>query len=386
MPKTAARIAQVPPYLFARMDKVRQDLRTRGVDVISLAIGDPDQPTPSYVVDELYQQAQDPTTHRYPAYEGAPEFRRAMAAWYQTRFGVELDPDREVMALIGSKEGIAHLFWAFVDPGDVVLLPDPAYPVYRTHALMCGARPHFLALLPENGFVPDLDAVPPEVARAAKLMFINYPNNPTGGTVDKAFLERAVAFARQYDVLLCHDAAYVENTYDGYVEFYSLSKPFNMTGWRIAAAVGNGEAVAALGVIKTNTDSGQFTAIQRAGVKALSQDPQTFISHMNRIYQERRDLAVSAFRSLGLQVTPPRGSFYIWLPVPVGFTDEGFCTMLLEKAGVMVTPGSSYGDNGRKFVRVSLTVDTARLREALTRLQDALGGREAMGGSGESAE
>lgn len=387
MPEVARRIASVPPYLFARMDRVRKELEERGVDVISLAIGDPDVPTPSHVVEALCEAARDPATHRYPPYEGTPAFRRAMARRYRERFGVELDPDREVMALIGSKEGIAHLFWAFVDPGDVVLLPDPAYPVYRTHAALCGARIHEMPLLPENDFLPDLDAVPEGVARAAKLMVVNYPNNPTAGVADLEFMRRAVDFARRYDILLCHDAAYVENTYDGFVapsvlqveggrdvaiEFYSLSKPFNMTGWRLAAAVGNAAAVAGLGVIKTNTDSGQFEAVQRAGVKALEEEPDRFIARMNEVYRERRDLVVSTLRGLGLEVTPPRGTFYIWLRVPAGYTDEEFCTRLLEKAGVMVTPGSSYGQTGRSFVRISLTVPTPRLEEAMRRLRQSL--------------
>ncbi|MEW6546315.1 MAG: LL-diaminopimelate aminotransferase [Bacillota bacterium] len=387
MPQVAQRIASIPPYLFARMDKVRKELVARGVDVISLAIGDPDVPTPGYVVDALYQAAQDASTHRYPPYEGLAEFRRAMARRYRDRFGVELDPDREVMTLIGSKEGIAHLFWAFVDPGDVVLLPDPAYPVYRTHAALCGARIHSMPLLPENGFLPDLEAIPEEVARAAKLMFINYPNNPTAGVADLEFMRRAVDFARRYDILLCHDAAYVENTYDGYVapsvlqvdgakdvaiEFYSLSKPFNMTGWRLGAAVGNAEAVAGLGVIKTNTDSGQFAAVQRAGVKALLDNPDHFIASMNEVYRQRRDLVVSTLRDLGFDVRPPRGSFYIWLRVPQGYTDEEFSAHLLEKAGVMVTPGSAYGETGRSFVRISLTVPTSRLEEAMGRLRNSL--------------
>jgi LL-diaminopimelate aminotransferase len=369
------------------MDRVRKELVARGVDVISLAIGDPDLPTPGYVVDALYRAAQDPTTHRYPPYEGTAEFRRAMARRYRERFGVELDPDREVMTLIGSKEGIAHLFWAYVDPGDVVLLPDPAYPVYRTHAAMCGARIHTMPLLPENGFLPDLDAVPAEVARAAKLMFINYPNNPTAGVADLDFMRRAVDFARRYDILLCHDAAYVENTFDGFVapsvlqvegakevaiEFYSLSKPFNMTGWRLAAAVGNAAALAALGVIKTNTDSGQFAAVQRAGVKALEDNPDNFIASMNEVYRQRRDLVVSTLQELGFDITPPRGTFYIWLRVPEGQTDEDFCAHLLEKAGVMVTPGSAYGEVGRSFVRISLSVSTSRLEEAMRRLREAL--------------
>lgn len=389
MPQVAKRIASVPPYLFARMDRVRRELVARGVDVISLAIGDPDLPTPGYVVDALYRAAQDPATHRYPPYEGTAEFRRAMARRYRERFGVDLDPDREVMTLIGSKEGIAHLFWAYVDPGDVVLLPDPAYPVYRTHAALCGARIHAMPLLPENGFLPDLDAIPEEVAREAKLMFINYPNNPTAGVADLDFMRRAVDFARRYDILLCHDAAYIENTYDGFVapsvlqvegakdvalEFYSLSKPFNMTGWRLAAAVGNAAAVAALGVIKTNTDSGQFAAVQRAGVKALEDNPDQFIASMNEVYRQRRDLVVSTLQELGFDVTPPRGTFYIWLRVPAGYTDEEFSTHLLEKAGVMVTPGSAYGDVGRSFVRISLTVPTSRLEEAMRRLREALAG------------
>lgn len=388
MARVSVRIANLAPYVFARMDRVRRELVERGVDVISLAIGDPVDPTPAYVVEALREAAADPATHRYPPYEGTHEFRCAVARRYRERFGVEVDPEREVFALIGSKEGLAHLIWAYIDPGDVAILPDPAYPVYAAHVRMCGGEAHVLPLTPANGFRPPLSSIPSRVAGRAKLLFLNYPHNPTSAVVDLDYFRQAVEFAHLHGVLICHDAAYVENTYDGYrapsvlqvpgakqvaLELYSLSKPFNMTGWRIAAAVGSADAISALARVKTNTDSGQFAAIQHAAAVALTRDPDGFIQHMNSVYRERRDLVVSALRAMGLNAPCPSGGLYVWLPVPEGLTDEQFAATLLEKAGVLVTPGSTYGQFGQGFVRISLTVPTHRIRQAMERMADVLG-------------
>lgn len=381
----ARRLDTIPPYLFAELERKRESLRSRGVDVIDLGIGDPDLPTPPHVVEALARAAADPATHRYPSYSGNPEFREAAARWFAGRFGVEVDPAGEVLALIGSKEGLAHLVWAFVDPGDVVLVPDPAYPVYRVHTLMTGGEPYDLPLLPERGFLPDLDAVPAEVARRAKLLFLNYPNNPTGAVADLAFFEQAVAFARRHDILICHDAAYTELTYDGYVapsilevpgarevavEFHSLSKPFNMTGWRIGFAVGNAGALRALARVKTNTDSGPFTAVQRAAAAALLETPASWRAQLLETYRRRRDLMVAALQDAGLPgLEPPRGSLYIWAPVPAGYTSGGFAELVLEQTGVVVPPGAAYGRCGEGFYRISLTSPDDRLAEAARRLR-----------------
>lgn len=379
----AKRIDTVPPYLFAEIDRKREEAVARGVDVIDLGIGDPDQPTPDHVVERLAREAKNPAWHRYPSYVGALDFRKAAAAWLGRRFGVEVDPRGEVMTLIGSKEGIAHILWAYVDPGDVALIPDPGYPVYKTHTLLAGGRPYLMPLRPENGFLPDLDAIPTDVADRAKILFLNYPNNPTAAVADLAFFEKAVAFCRRHDILLCHDAAYTEITYDGYVapsilqvpgakdvavEFHSLSKPFNMTGWRLGFAAGNRDAVGGLGIIKTNTDSGQFTAIQYAGISALEETPPEFARRMTEIYTRRRDRVVTALGKIGIAVEKPKGAFYVWAPVPAGYTSAGFTAALLERAGVIVAPGNGYGENGEGFFRISLTTPDDRLEEAVARI------------------
>lgn len=385
MPAPAQRIAHVPPYLFAEIDQKRAAAAARGVDVISLGIGDPDLPTPQFVIDRMQEAVANPQFHRYPDYEGSLAFRQAACEYYQRRWGAAFDPESQVMALIGSKEGLAHLIWAYIDPGDVALVPDPAYPVYRTHTLLAGGEPYPLPLVRENGFLPDLRAIPEEVARRAKLLFINYPNNPTGAVAPLSFYEEAVAFCRKYDILLVSDNAYSEITFDGYqapsvfsvpgasevaVEFWSLSKPFNMTGWRIAFAIGSKEAISALGIIKTNTDSGQFTAIQEAAIAALtSPEADRFVVELNQVYQRRRDLAVAGLRAIGLDALPMKGSFYLWVPVPAGHTSASFATLLLEQAGVVVTPGAAYGQYGEGYIRISLCVKEDRLKEALRRIQ-----------------
>ncbi len=384
--RVARRIADVPPYLFAELDRRKAAVVARGVDVIPLGIGDPDLPTPAPVVEALEVAARDPANHRYPDYEGSAAFRRAAAQYMTSRFGVDLNPaappDGEVLALIGAKEGLAHLVWAMVDPGDVVLCPDPGYPVYATHTRFCGGEPYLLPLLPERGFLPDLDAVPEQVARRAKILFLNYPNNPTGATADLVFWERALDFCRRHDILLAHDNAYAEIGYDGYrapsvlqlpgardvaVEFHSLSKPFNMTGWRVGFCCGNARAVAALGVVKNNTDSGVFGAVQQAAIVALGLD-RRHLEERLEVYRRRRDLMVSALRSAGISAPSPRATIYLWCPVPEGETAAGFSGRLLEESGVFVTPGTGYGRHGEGFFRISLTCADARLEEAARRI------------------
>jgi LL-diaminopimelate aminotransferase len=386
MPKRAERIAAVPPYLFAEIDKKKAAVIARGVDVISLGIGDPDLPTPSFVVKKMQEEVANPKWHQYPDYDGSLAFRNAACQFYQRRFGAEFDPKTEALALIGSKEGLAHIIWAYIDQGDVALVPDPAYPVYKTHTSLAGGTPHIMPLTKENNFLPDLKAIPEDVARKAKLLFVNYPNNPTGAVATLEFYAEAVAFCRKYDILLVSDNAYSEMCYDGYrapsvfevpgakdvaVEFWSLSKPFNMTGWRIAFIVGNNDAIGALGVIKTNTDSGQYTAVQEAAIEALvSTESEAFIAEMNEIYRIRRDLAVEGLRAIGLNAEPMKGSFYLWVPVPEGYTSAGFATRLLDEVGVVVTPGSAYGQYGEGYIRVALCLKEERLKEAVERIKN----------------
>ncbi|MEW6522662.1 MAG: LL-diaminopimelate aminotransferase [Bacillota bacterium] len=385
----AERIAQVPPYLFAELNKKKAALTAQGADLIDLGVGDPDRPTPIHVIEALARAAQDPATHRYPPYEGILEFRSAMARYYQRRFGVNLDPEREVMTVIGSKEGLAHLLWGLVGPGDVALVPEPAYPVYRTHTLLAGAEPYPLPLAADNGFLPDLEAVPAAVLDRARVLLLNYPNNPTTGVVDLGFFEHVVDFAHRHGLVVCHDAAYVELTFDGYrapsilqvtgarevaVEFYSLSKPFNMTGWRLGAALGNQDVVfRALGIIKTNTDSGQFAAVQLAGVAALEHDPADFITGMNQVYAARRQVLVEGLRQAGFDVKAPLGTFYVWAPAPPGEDAAGLAARLLEQAHVIAVPGAAYGKAGRDYLRFACTVEEDRLREATQRIRAALG-------------
>ncbi|MDI3279950.1 MAG: LL-diaminopimelate aminotransferase [Bacillota bacterium] len=379
--KTAKRIENLPPYLFAEIDRQIAEARQKGVDVISLGIGDPDRPTPDHVVERLCKEAHNPVHHRYPSYEGLLEFRAAVAGWYERRFGVHLDPRTEVVTLIGSKEGIAHISWCYVDPGDVNLVPDPGYPVYHTGTILAGGEVYRLPLRPERGFLPDLSAVPSEVARRAKLLFLNYPNNPTGAVATLQFFADVVAFARQYDLLVCHDAAYSEIGFDGYrapsflqvpgakevgIEFHSLSKTYNMTGWRLGWAAGQAEAIEALGRVKTNIDSGVFQAIQLAGVEALT-GSQEHVQAMCNLYQERRDAVIGALRELGWPVTPPQAGIYVWAPVPAGYTSVSFAARVLEECGVVVTPGVGYGEGGEGFFRISLCVPKERIEEAFRR-------------------
>jgi len=382
--KIAQRIQTIPPYLFAEIDRKKEEAIKRGVDIINLGIGDPDQPTPNNIIEKLKESVKDPKTHDYPPYAGTAEFRHAVALWYKNRFEVDLDPDKEVMALIGSKEGIAHIFLAFIDPGDFSLIPDPAYPVYKTATLFANGFPYIMPLLEKNNFLPDLEEIDEEIAQKAKLMFINYPNNPTAAVANKDFFEKVVKFAKKYDILICHDFAYSEMTFDNYkassflevegakdvgIEFHSLSKTYNMTGWRLGFVVGNKKAISALSIIKTNIDSGAFKAIQQAGIEALT-GPQDNIEKMNKIYTGRRNVVINGLNKLGWNLKPTKATFYIWIPTLNKMSSMEFSNLLLEKAGIIVTPGVGYGEYGEGYVRIALTVDEKRLEEAMERLKN----------------
>lgn len=382
--RPARRIQGLPPYLFAELDRRVAAKRAEGADVISLGIGDPDLPTPRHVVEALQDAAEDPGTHQYPSYYGLPAFRLAIADWYERRFGVRLDPESEVLPLLGSKEGIAHVCFAFIDPGDLALVPDPGYPVYAVGTTLAGGEVVPVPLSADRGFLPDFNAV--RAPAGTKMLWLNYPSNPTAAVADGEVFDRAVSFARSNDLLLCHDAAYTEITFDGYVapsilespgardvaiEFGSLSKTFNMTGWRVGYAVGNAGAIGALATLKTNLDSGIFNAVQRAAVAALT-GPQDHVEQMRAIYQKRRDLVVSGFREIGIDMEPPLGSIYVWVPTPQGRTAEDFAAELLDEAGVVVAPGTGYGAAGEGFVRISLTVSDARLQEAMDRIRQRM--------------
>jgi LL-diaminopimelate aminotransferase len=378
------RLERLPPYLFAELERKVREKRDAGVDVISLGIGDPDTPTPVPVIDALAAGAADPGTHRYPANRGRPELREAVARFYARRFGVELDPESEIVPALGAKECIFNLNLAFLDPDSIALAADPGYPVYTGGALLAGSEAVLMPLLPELGFAPDLDAIGGDVARRARLLYLNYPNNPTGAILPDGLFERAVEFGREHDVLIVHDASYTETTFDGYVapsfletpgakevgvEVFSLSKGWNMTGWRTAAIVGNAEAVNAYWHLKTNIDSGMFEPVQLAAAAALDAGPPP---EMREIYQRRRDLVCDALREIGVDVTPPKGTIYIWAPVPSGHTSASYCELVLEESAVVVSPGGAYGPNGEGFFRISLTVPDARLAEAVERLRDSL--------------
>jgi LL-diaminopimelate aminotransferase len=379
----AERLKRLPPYLFAEIDRKKREARARGVDLIDMGIGDPDLPTPPHIVEALKRAAENPANHRYPDYEGLLQFRAAVADWYRARFGVALDPATEVLTLIGSKEGTAHMPLAFVNPGDVVLVPDPGYPVYAAGTWFAGGEVHFMPLRRASGFLPDLDAVPRDVARRARLMYLNYPNNPTAASASPEFFERVVAFARAHGILVCHDAMYSELRFDGYrppsfleargamevgVEFHSLSKTYSMTGWRLGFCVGNAAAIAGLGRVKTNVDSGVFQAVQEAGIAALT-GPQDLPERYRQIYQERRDVVVAGLRALGWEVDVPKAAFFVWAPVPGGLDSRAFASRLLEETGCVVTPGVGFGPSGEGFYRIALTIDAKRLREAMDRLR-----------------
>jgi LL-diaminopimelate aminotransferase len=387
MPELAKRIEKLPPYLFAEISKKIAEKRAQGVDVISFGIGDPDLPTPDYILDSMIEASRDPANHRYPESEGLPELHEAIARWYDRRFGVELNPATEVLPLIGSKEGIGHIALCFIDAGDVALVPDPGYPVYGVGTLLAGGELYFLPLTEENEFLPDLDAVPDDVARRAKVLWLNYPNNPTGAVADMEFFERAVAFAKRHNVAILHDGPYSEVAFDGYrpvsflevpgakdvgIEFHSLSKSYNMTGWRIGMAVGNAQIIDALMRVKSNLDSGIPQAIQRMAITALD-GPQDCIGEHNAIYERRRDRLVAALNKLGLRLQPPKASLYLWARVPEGTTSVQFATRLLDEVGVVVTPGIGYGPTGEGYVRLSLTIPDERLEEGVRRMEALAG-------------
>lgn len=377
----ARRLTCLPPYLFADLDRRRKEAVARGVDVIDLGIGDPDLPTPAPIVEAMVEAVRDPSTHRYPSYQGMREFREAAARYMQDRFGVGLNPDTEICALIGSKEGLAHAALALVEVDDTVLVPSPAYPVYRIGAIFAGGKPETVPLSATNGFLPDFDALSPEVAARATVLYLNYPNNPTGAVADEAFFRRAVDFAATHDLTVLHDAAYADVCFDGYrapsilqipramertAEFHSLSKPFNMTGWRIGFVAGNAEIVEAVGRIKTNVDSGVFNAIQRAGITALGL-PQAVRDHTVAVYRERRDLVLAGLRKAGLTVPDLRATFYVWFPVPNG-DSRAFCNRLLDETGVLITPGIGFGEGGEGYARIALCQPLERLAMAMERI------------------
>lgn len=380
--RLAKRLKQLPPYLFAEIDKLKSELVAKGADVIDLGVGDPDLPTPSHIVEALRRSAQDPANHRYPSYSGMGDFKVSVSRWYKKRFDVELDPEAEVVSLIGSKEGIAHIPLAFVDPGEPVILPDPGYPVYQAGTVFAGGVPHFVPLRADTGFLPDLSEIPEDVAQKAKLLFLNYPNNPTAATAEVDFFEEVVAWAKQYEVMVCHDAAYTEIAYDGYrapsifqvegakdvaIEFHSLSKTYNMTGWRVGFAVGNREIVAGLGRIKTNVDSGIFQAVQWAAMAALD-GSQDCVEENKRIYEQRRDVLVEGLRRAGLEVRPPKATFYVWVKVPQGYTSKDFAGHLLKGAAIVATPGVGFGPHGEGYVRMTLCAPVERIQEAVERM------------------
>ncbi len=379
----ADRIRTLPPYLFAAIDDMKRKAIEGGMDIINLGIGDPDLPTPEPIIESLRRTAGDPKHHQYPSYDGMLSFRTAVAKWYQRRFGVTADPKTEVLTLIGSKEGIGHVPLAFIDKGDVVLVPSPGYPVYPVGVSFAGGISHEMPLTKGNGFLPDFEAIPKDVAKKAKLMFLNSPNNPTSVVASKEFFKKVVDFAKEHQIIVCHDAAYTEIYYDGKrpgsfleaegamevgIEFHSLSKTFNMTGWRIGFAVGRKEVIAGLGQVKTNIDSGVFQAIQEAGITALELDD-SITNDLRGIYQERRDVLVAGLKRLGLSLDIPEAAFYVWIEVPKGYTSASFTAHLIEKAGIVTTPGNGFGDPGEGYIRMTVTTTKERLAEAVDRMQ-----------------
>ncbi len=376
------RVRALPPYLFKELDRVRDEVRARGVDIIDLGVGDPDRPTPPHIVAALKRAADDPANHQYPLYSGLNIFREAVAGWYERRHGVRLDPAAEVCSLIGSKEGIAHFPLAFVDPGDVVLVPEPAYPVYHSGTLFCGGVSHFLPLTEKNGFLPDYRAVDEVVLRRAKIIWVNYPNNPTGAAATLDFYAGLVDWAKKWNIIVASDAAYSEMTHDGRahpsilevpgarevaIEFHSLSKTYNMTGWRLGWAAGGAELVAGLGLIKNNTDSGAFQAIQEAGVAALTGDQEP-VRALGRLYRERREVLVRGLATAGLDVFPSQATFYVWARLPAGLKSADFASRLLHEAGIVATPGRGFGPSGEGYARFALVQEADRLNEAAARL------------------
>jgi LL-diaminopimelate aminotransferase len=379
----ADRLKNLPPYLFAEIDRMKKKAISEGRDIINLGVGDPDKPTAMHIVEKLYEAAQNPENHRYAMDMGLLKLREAIASWYNRRFNVKLDPATEVLPLIGSKEGIAHIPLAFINHGDEVLIPDPCYPPYKSGTILAGGVPYLMPLLAENDFLPDLNVIDYQVAERAKIMFLNYPNNPTAAIASKEFFAQAIEYAKQNNILICHDAAYSEMAYDGYkpssfleldgskdtgIEFHSLSKTYNMTGWRLGFACGNADAISALRTIKSNIDSGIFQAVQFAGIIALEGD-QAHIDEMNNMYQKRRDVLVEGLNGLGWKITKPKATFYVWIPVPPGYTSNELSRLLLERADIVTTPGVGFGPNGEGYIRMALTVPEQRLQEAVDRIK-----------------
>jgi LL-diaminopimelate aminotransferase len=385
--RTANRIANLPPYLFAEIDRKKEAKQAQGIDVISLGIGDPDQPTPDRIVDAMAKAIRDPKNHRYPSYVGAKSYRTAAAEWMSRRFGVEADPNTEVLGLIGSKEGIAHLFTAFVDPGEYTLIPGVGYPVYHTGGIMVGGKSHWMHVGDDNDWLADFESTPADVLAKAKMMFLSYPNNPTSAIANDEYFDRAIAFAKANDLLVVHDNAYSELGFDGYVapsflqrpgakdvaiELFSMSKAYNMTGWRVAFAVGNAKAIKALGTVKSNIDSGVFTAIQGAAIEAML-GPQDDVAEMSALYQRRRDLVLPALAKIGMSARTPRGTIYVWARIPEGYTSSAaFAEKVLEEANVIVAAGTAYGPDGEGYIRISLATPDARLEEAVARMEAVL--------------
>jgi len=376
------RLNSLPPYLFKEIDRQKEEVEKQGVDIIDLGVGDPDMPTPQHIIDALKQAASNPANHKYPSYSGMDDFNGAVARWYKRRFNVDLDSSNEVVTLIGSKEGIAHIPLAFINPGDVALVSSPGYPVYDIGVKFAGGETYFMNLLKENNFLPDLGAIPDEIADKAKMMFINYPNNPTSAVATEGFFQEVVSFAKLHNIIICHDAAYTEMAFDGYspisfletkdaktvgIEFHSLSKTYNMTGWRIGFAVGRAEVIQALGQVKSNIDSGAFQAIQIAGITALEGD-QACVKAMNKEYAERLDILAEGLSGLGLSFEKPKATFYVWIETPAGYTSSEFATHLLTKGGIVVTPGNGFGAAGEGYIRMALTVGKERLKEVIKRI------------------
>jgi len=381
--KKAKRISELPPYLFAEIDRRKREALGRGVDLIDLGVGDPDIPTSPVIVEKLIESASKPVNHRYPNSSGMAEFRDAVANWYQRRFNVKLDAGKEVVSLIGSKEGIGNMAVAFVEPGDIVLVASPCYPVYHIGTAFNGGKNYFLPLKKQNQFLPDLDSIPADVAKKAKLLWLNYPNNPTAAVADREFFKKVVDFANKNNVIVCHDAAYTEMGYDGYrpmsfleidgakevaIEFHSLSKTFNMTGWRIGMAVGNADLVGGLAQAKSNLDSGIFQAVQEAGIEALRLGD-SIVEQSRAIYQERRDILVDGLRAVGLECERPRATFYVWVTAPKGLSSADFTTKLLEEAGVVTTPGNGFGEAGEGYVRFTVCIGKEKLKEVAERIR-----------------
>jgi LL-diaminopimelate aminotransferase len=383
--RTAQRIAELPPYLFAEIDRKKEAKQAQGIDVISLGIGDPDTPTPDRIVDAMAEAIRNPANHQYPSYYGAKRYRDACSEWMDRRFGVKVDPNDETVALIGSKEGIAHIFLAFVDPGDYTLVPGCGYPVYHTGGILSGGLTHWMPMTEENGFLADFESTPADVLAKAKMMFLSYPNNPTSAIATPEYFDRAIEFAREHDLLIIHDNAYSEIGFDGYkppsflerpgakdvaIELFSCSKSYNMTGWRVAFAAGNAAAIKALGTVKSNIDSGVFTAVQDAAIEAML-GPQE-VDELSALYQRRRDLVMPALDRIGLKALTPKGTIYVWARVPDGYSSAGFAEKVLEEANVIVAPGNSYGPSGEGYIRISLATPDDRLEEAITRIEATL--------------